>query len=278
METTPTNIFERINQWIKESVTIKLLSIGFLLLILLIPASWIESLIAERQRRAESVIDEISDKWSGEQTLSGPVLVVPFLKREKIDKGKDGTETREWKEKAFFLPDKLTTTGKVKPQVLHRGIFEAAVYEAQLDMQSTFSAPDFSKLNVAENDVLWSEAYLVLGINDLRGISTNPSIKLGDSAITSEPSSQIGLSTQYQPESNVESGEEFSVVKRSSQVSENGIIAPLTWKTASDFQRDISISLGLKGSTLLYFVPPNAVVRRNRPASFTQTARAVLLF
>lgn len=255
METTPTNIFERINQWIKESVTIKLLSIGFLLLILLIPASWIESLIAERQRRAESVIDEISDKWSGEQTLSGPVLVVPFLKREKIDKGKDGTETREWKEKAFFLPDKLTTTGKVKPQVLHRGIFEAAVYEAQLDMQSTFSAPDFSKLNVSENDVLWSEAYLVLGINDLRGISTNPSIKLGDSAITSEPSSQIGLSTQYQPESNVESGEEFSGVKRSSQVTENGIVAPLSWKTASDFQRDISISLGLKGSTLLYFVP-----------------------
>ncbi|MFN7492234.1 MAG: inner membrane CreD family protein, partial [Cyclobacteriaceae bacterium] len=130
METTPTNIFERLNQWIKESVTIKLLSIGFLLLILLIPASWIESLIVERQARAESVVGEISEKWSGEQTLSGPVLIIPFLKREKIDKGKDGTETREWKEKAFFLPDKLTTTGKVNPQELHRGIFEAAVYEA----------------------------------------------------------------------------------------------------------------------------------------------------
>ncbi|NOS90579.1 MAG: cell envelope integrity protein CreD, partial [Cyclobacteriaceae bacterium] len=73
METTPTNIFERINQWIKESVTIKLLSIGFLLLILMIPASWIESLIIERQTRAESVVGEISEKWSGEQTLSGPV-------------------------------------------------------------------------------------------------------------------------------------------------------------------------------------------------------------
>jgi inner membrane protein len=93
METT-TNLFERLNLWIKESVTIKLLSIGFLLLILLIPASWIESLIAERQRRAESVIDEISEKWSGEQTLSGPVLIIPFIKRDKIDKGKDGTETR----------------------------------------------------------------------------------------------------------------------------------------------------------------------------------------
>ncbi len=254
METT-TNLFERLNLWIKESVTIKLLSIGFLLLILLIPASWIESLIAERQRRAESVIDEISEKWSGEQTLSGPVLIIPFIKRDKIDKGKDGTETREWKEKAFFLPEKLTTTGKIKSEELHRGIVEAAVYEANLNMQSTFSTPDFSKLNIPESDVLWSEAYLALGINDLRGISTNPTIKTGGTELISEPSSQIGISTQYQPESNLEVVEDYPGRRQSSQVSQNGITAPLSWKSVSDFQKDISISLGLKGSTLLYFVP-----------------------
>ncbi len=255
METTPANLFERINLWIKESVTIKLLSIGFLLLILLIPASWIESLIAERHKRAESVVDEISGKWSGEQTISGPVLVIPFLKRDKIDKGKDGTETREWKEKAFFLPDQLTTSGKVAPQKLQRGIFEAAVYEANLEMQSTFATPDFSKLKIAPEDVLWQEAYLVLGINDLRGISVNPTIKIGGAEAVSEPSSQIGVSTQFKQESSTVTEEEYSDESRETHLTQNGITAPLSWKSASDFQKDVTISLALKGSTLLCFVP-----------------------
>jgi inner membrane protein len=83
METIP-NLFERFNQWITESIMVKLFSIGFLILILLIPTSWIESLIHERQGRADEVIREVSEKWSGDQTLSGPVLMIPFTKIETI--------------------------------------------------------------------------------------------------------------------------------------------------------------------------------------------------
>ena len=114
METnTAPNLFERLNNWIKESITIKLMSIGFLVLILLIPSSWIESLIVERQSRSESVIQEISSKWSGEQNIVGPILVIPFIQREKIDKGKDGIEIRESVEKAFFLSEKLSIAVKM---------------------------------------------------------------------------------------------------------------------------------------------------------------------
>jgi inner membrane protein len=119
METiTPSpNLFERLNNWIKESVTIKLMSIGFLILILMIPTTWIESLIVERQSRAESVVKEISEKWSGEQTVSGPVLIIPFTKRERIDKGKDGIEIKEWMETAYFLPNNLNVQSKVNSEV-----------------------------------------------------------------------------------------------------------------------------------------------------------------
>src|SRR5258708_16007980 len=130
----PLNFFERLNNWIKESITVKLGSIGFLVLVLLIPQSWIQSLIMERQYRAEAVVSEVASKWSGEQTVAGPVLVIPFLKHEKIDKGKDGIEIRQWEERAFFLPEKLNIRGKVTPQILHRGIFDAAVYESSLDL------------------------------------------------------------------------------------------------------------------------------------------------
>src|SRR5690242_14296967 len=102
MEIVQPNFFERLNNWIKESITVKLVSIGFLVLILLIPQAWIQSLIEERQQRADATLEEISSKWSGAQTLTGPALIIPFMKHEKIDKGKDGVEIRHWEEKAFF--------------------------------------------------------------------------------------------------------------------------------------------------------------------------------
>src|SRR3954462_1423289 len=106
METTqtPLNIFERLNRWIQESITVKLMSISFLVLILLIPSLWIQDLMHERQSRAEDVMHEVSSKWSGSQTLSGPILVIPFKVRKKVDHGKEGIEIQEYVEKYFLLP------------------------------------------------------------------------------------------------------------------------------------------------------------------------------
>ena len=64
--------------WFGESVLLKLVLIGILTLLLLIPSSWIQNLIWERQERQEEVIEEISDKWSGSQLLEGPVMVLPY--------------------------------------------------------------------------------------------------------------------------------------------------------------------------------------------------------
>ena len=113
-----TSIIDRFNKWLQESVTVKLVSIGFLVLLLLIPSTWIQHLMHERQSRAEDVIDEISSKWSGKQSLSGPVLVIPYHYRETvIDRNKEGVEYVERKANYYFLPEKLDVKGTVKPQV-----------------------------------------------------------------------------------------------------------------------------------------------------------------
>ena len=100
----PQNLLDRFNKWIQESIMIKLFSIGFLIIILLIPASWIEEMIVERQQRAGQVIQEVADKWSGNQAVSGPILVIPYRKQEIIDRGKDGKEIKETYRKSFFSP------------------------------------------------------------------------------------------------------------------------------------------------------------------------------
>ncbi len=234
-----TSILERFNNWVKESITIKLMSIGFLVLILLIPSSWIDSLVNERQARAESVIAEISDKWSGKQTISGPVLVLPFIQREKIDKGKDGIEIREWTEKSYFLPEQLNIDGIVNPQKLSRGIFDAVVYESKLKLKAQFNLPDFQKMNINANDVIWKDSYMILGLTDLRGITPDPIFKIGKETLVGEPSSQVNLLRE--PDSEVRGG--------------NGIVIKLPWQSATDFVGDVDMQINLKGSTMMSFAP-----------------------
>ena len=254
METQTANFLEKFNNWIKDSITIKLISIGFLVLILLIPASWIQSLMEERQTRALSVTDEVANKWAKEQTITGPILAIPFTKREKIDKGKDGIEIRQWTERAFFLPEKFTVNGQVEPEILHRGIFDVAVYESAIDLSATFEKPDFDKLLIANADVHWNEAHLLLGISDLRGISQNPTILVGGKPLAGEPSNKIGfLNEHVLPDVNLTNYDANRNKKQAAN--ENGIIVGLPWVSEQDFQADVSTKLKLKGSSLLYFTP-----------------------
>jgi len=251
------NIFERLNRWIQESIMVKLFSIGFLVLILLIPSAWIEDLMRERQYRSEQVIDEVADKWSGSQTVTGPILVVPFTKREIIDRGKDGKEIREHVEKAYFLPEVLGIDGTVQPEILHRGIFDAVVYESSLSIKSFFPKPDFKSLDIAEADVLWSGAHLIFGLTDLRGISENPSLVVGEKTYTAEPSNNIGVLIHPSQKAVVNESETapYYVQPSPDVESGSGIIVKLGWENAENFSGKVAVKLNLKGSRKLDFVP-----------------------
>jgi inner membrane protein len=257
METNTTpNLIERFNQWLTESVMIKLFSIGILILMLMIPASWIESLIRERQSRAADVMSEVADKWSGRQSLSGPVLVIPLTKIEILkrwDNGKQIEEVIETKHKAYFLPESFKVEGKVKPQVLHRGIFDVAVYESEIAMEAKFLPPDFSSWNVPDEQVHWNEAVLVNGISDLRGIDADPGVESGTKKFIAEPSSNIGIHID-QIISNPPKDEGKRIEEANVALS-NGIIVPLNWKSREDFIDQFAMKLSLKGSESLYFVP-----------------------
>jgi inner membrane protein len=248
------NLLERFNNWIQESIMVKLFSIGFLILILLIPTAWIDDLIYERQSRAEEVVREVANKWSGEQKVSGPVLVIPFKKYEVIDHGKEGKETRVYVEKAFFLPETLDVTGKVSPEILKRGIFDAVVYQSSLALNASFSTPDFKSLSIAENDVIWKDAYLAVGISDLRGISDNPIFKLNDKELIAEPSNDIGVSTRSRVQQS-KNDYGYEEIQRPSSLLSNGIITKLNWAGPENFQSNLAIDINLKGSHRLDFVP-----------------------
>jgi inner membrane protein len=254
METQPTpGIFERFNQWITESIMVKLFSIGFLILILLIPSSWIEDLIRERQYRSDEVIREVSDKWSGPQILSGPVLRIPFTKKEKIKTWHDGKqveEIMETKHYAYFLPEDYRVKSDITTEVRKRGIFEVVLYKSGIEMQAQFATPDFSTWNIPDEQVHWKEAVLLNGISDLRGIGENPVVKTGEQTLISEPLSDIGISVNQYPQANAS-----QAVDGTSVYTTSGIITPLGWLSRPEALMNVSVNLNLKGSESLYFVP-----------------------
>ncbi|RZK15862.1 MAG: cell envelope integrity protein CreD, partial [Hymenobacter sp.] len=165
MNPQPATLLTRASDWARNSVTLKLLSIGILLLLLLIPSNMVEGLITERAGNRDAATEEISAQWGGAQLLLGPVLVLPYTAQETT-----GGHTSAVTRYLCLLPDTLSSAGTLAPERRHRGIYEAVVYRARLRVQGVFRAPPLADLGVAAGAVRWPEAFVALGISDLKGI------------------------------------------------------------------------------------------------------------
>lgn len=159
---------EPVKRRLKSSMTVKLFVIGFLILLFLIPLGMVDSLVRERAQRREEAVAEVASTWGSSQILGGPVLVVPYLLHSKDEEGKATT----WRSFASFLPDTLNVEGQILPERRSRGIFEAVVYRADLRWTGTFERPSFQEWRIPPEDVVWEDAYLTVGVPDMRGIRT----------------------------------------------------------------------------------------------------------
>lgn len=231
-KTQPTS--DKLNNWIRSSITLRMITIGFLILILLIPVVMIKDLIQEREQRRESAIWEVSSKWGTTQTITGPVLTVPYLAyyREKDEKGKETIIKRT--EYAHFLPDELNISGDISPEILYRGIYEIVVYNTKLKVEGSMLSPDFEDWSIAERDIIWEDAFISIGIPDLKGIQENIEIKWNDGKYSFNP----GIETENHI---VNSGVSVRI--------------PVDYKDNAKKDNTFSFEIDLNGSSGLYFVP-----------------------
>ena len=226
METNK-GLFEKLNEGIRQSVTVKLIAMTILVLLLLIPESMINSLIMEREGRMHEAVQEVTEKWSEQQTITGPVIVVPYNTYHQKEDGTIAHSVRN----AYFLPDDLAIQGDLKPEKRYRGIFDVVVYRSHLILSGKLPKFDFSIWNVDPADIMWDHATLNLGISDLRGIEDPIDLNLGHEKIAFEPGAQV--------QNIINSGAHVNLKDLDLQ---NG---------ALDFQ----IEMSLKGSEGLYFIP-----------------------
>jgi inner membrane protein len=200
---------------------IKALLIGILVLLLLIPANMIMGLISEREQRQFEAKGEVSGKWGDAQTITGPVLVIPYVAKPGVTAN------------AIFLPERLKVNGKLLPEIRKRGIYEVAVYTSNLEISGSFSKLDVMELNIAPNLVLLKDAYLAIGVNDMRGISNQAGVQWN------------GQNYYFNP--GIPAADLFPngmQVKVPLALSDSGIVAG-----------NFAVNLELKGSGQLFFSP-----------------------
>ncbi|QQS36131.1 MAG: cell envelope integrity protein CreD [Ignavibacteriales bacterium] len=149
----------------KESVTLRILFTGALVIALLVPLVMIQSLITERQSYRHEAITEIGKGWAGEQTLAGPVLT--FV-NEYTTTGDGKTFTKQ--DVKYVLPDDLIIESKVHPEIRYRGIYQTIVYKTDLIIKGNFNPARISE--VLNPDIL-KESYLSFNVSDPRGIKEN---------------------------------------------------------------------------------------------------------
>ncbi len=209
-----------------SSAALKIFGIGLLIFILLIPTSMIAFLINERESRRDSVVREISQKWGNSQTITGPFITVPYKSFYKDSNGKTQFDLNY----LHVLPKTLKVSGKIKPEVRYRSLFEAVLFNARLNFSGNFRLPPVSQLNIEQKNILWDKAYLSVGITDMRGIRDKINIKFNGVAYDANP----GLKT--------------------TDIASSGVGALLKPLSAGDKNR-FSFDLDLNGSEKINFTP-----------------------
>jgi inner membrane protein len=207
-----------------QSMTVKMVLLGILGLMLMIPLALIMEVIRERSQNAETARAEIGDLWASAQTVTGPVLNVPGT-RVIADDGRYVTTTMH------ILPDDLKVNGVLMPEIRYRGIYETVVYTSGLELSGSFSMAGYDEFN--DYSWQWDKAYISLGVSDNKGISDQAELTIGGKAISARPGAvQTDL---------FDKGISFPL--------------PLEVSQSSEFRGDFTISLGLRGSGSIAFAP-----------------------
>ncbi len=183
----------------RHSTIIKLLGVGALVLVLLIPLVMIRGVLSDRLSRRNEAVADITSSWGKEQNVIGPMLGIPYQYKFKAVKempAPDGKmERREVEETAtaaaYFLPETLHITGDAQTQMLHRGIYNAAVFRAQMKLSGKFAPPDFGPLKIDLKDVQWKDAFVTIAVNDLRGTREGIVLDWGGAKHPLLPGSQV---------------------------------------------------------------------------------------
>ncbi|MGV3665553.1 MAG: cell envelope integrity protein CreD [Leptospira bouyouniensis] len=154
-----------------SSVNIRLLILGVMVILFIIPLSMVGSLIEERNQSRLDAVSEVGQKWSQNQTLLGPVLVIPYNIR--IPKSGTSQTKEKWDyitEYAYILPEELTYNVEMVTEERKRGIYQIPLYTNKINAKGKFAPVRISDFPMDTTYIYWEDVRLIVSVSDLKGL------------------------------------------------------------------------------------------------------------
>lgn len=210
-----------------KRLILKSVAIGVITLLLLIPIKMVESLIEEREQTAKSAMSDVFEQWGGEQLIIAPNIQYDW-RCHYINKEGEKEKIEYYDRRVTLLPENLHISGTVNSQQLKRGIYEIVTYNSPIEITGDFV---FTGENIEdiEHNVLHES--VKIAISDIKGITEEVKLTLGNDTYTLTPNGESILSTK-----------EFSAS-----------INLKTWTLGEKVP--FKLILNLKGSQALKFLP-----------------------
>ena len=150
-----------------DRMLLKLLLIGLISLILLIPQQIILHVVNERNATQVEAEKDVEQMWSAPQRVIGPVVRIP---------------SKNYHKDVYLLPESLQVKGDVKTEKRHRGNFDVTVYTADLTLDGSLQLPNLSEYVDSVYDI--SKAEVLISLSDFRGLSENVVLRLNGNEYT----------------------------------------------------------------------------------------------
>lgn len=224
-----------------KRITLKLIIIGTLALLLWIPLQMEQSVIYERMSYRAQVTQDIASKWTGQQTLSGPMVIIPwqlsYQESQWDEKNQQTIQVGKKRHGQFLLlPSQLKSHASISNSTRSRGIYQVPVYQGDLQMSGSFSNAALLKHQQAleqkyQGELSWEKARLILLISDMRGITAQPEAHWQQQPLQFTAGSSLKSATQ-------------------------GIHSDIpAWSTSTLETREFTLKLPLKGMEKLLLTP-----------------------
>ena len=167
-------MIKNINE-VTKTLGFKIIIIVVLGLLLLIPMTFINSVVKDRIRYQNEAISSIIEPVGDSANIQGVVIAIPYLEKFIDSDTKEIGYTRKY---IFYMPNEYNVTGDVEVPSLSRGIFKAPIFNSKLNITGRFDKYNAEIYNLDENNtiILYDEAMIILGIGNKKNLMKLPNI------------------------------------------------------------------------------------------------------
>jgi inner membrane protein len=181
-----------------RSPGVKLLLVGLVAVLLALPLLMVYALVRDREGQSQQAQASITAGWGGQQVVSGPVLVIPYLRDETVTEGSGNaavTRTRQVRGELFLSPASQTVRTAIEPEMRSYSIYRSVIFRAALSGTARFQLPaELAVEGVRRDALLLDEADLRFGVSDPRGLQQDARVTADRAAVALQPGKGLASS------------------------------------------------------------------------------------